>query len=56
METYKFEKLVNEYERFQHPKAIIKVNNKSLANSKKGFPVSDIVVDLTSGFVCTRHR
>lgn len=50
METYKFEKLVNEYERFQHPKAIIKVNNKSLANSKKGFPVSDIVVDLTSGF------
>lgn len=50
METYKFENLVNEYERFQHPKAIIKVNNKSLANSKKGFPVSDIVVDLTSGF------
>lgn len=50
METYKFENLVNEYERFQHPKAIIKVNNKSLANSKKGFPVSDIVIDLTSGF------
>lgn len=50
METYKFENLVNEYERFQHPKAVIKVNNKSLANSKKGFPVSDIVVDLTSGF------
>lgn len=50
METYKFENLVNEYERFQHPKAIIKVNNKSLANSKKGFAVSDIVVDLTSGF------
>lgn len=50
METYKFENLVNQYERFQHPKAIIKVNNKSLANAKKGFPVSDIVIDLTSGF------
>lgn len=50
MSTYSFTDLVNKYERFQFPKAIIEVNGKSLAQAKSGFPVSDVVVDLTCGF------
>ena len=50
MKTFKFDELVNTYDRFQHPRAVIDVNGKSLTDERKGFPVSDIIVDLTSGF------
>lgn len=50
MATYEFDALKEKYLQFQHPVAIIKINDVSLADSKKGYPVSDIYVDLTSGF------
>lgn len=50
MATYEFEKLKIKYGSFQHPLAVIKINGVSLADKKKGYPVSDIQVDLTSGF------
>ena len=50
MATYEFEKLKIKYDSFQHPLAVIKINDVSLADPKKGYPVSDIQVDLTSGF------
>lgn len=50
MATYEFESLQKKYDSFQHPVAIIKINDVSLADQKKGYPVSDIQLDLTSGF------
>lgn len=50
MAIYEFDDLKNKYMRFQHPVAIVKINDVSLADKKKGYPVSDIQVDLTSGF------
>lgn len=50
MATYEFESLQKKYDSFQHPVAIIKINDVSLADKKKGYPVSDIQLDLTSGF------
>lgn len=50
MATYEFEELKKKYMQFQHPVAVIKVNGQSLADKKKGYPVSDIQIDLTSGF------
>ena len=50
MATYEFDKLKKEYDSFQHPVAIIKINGESLADEKKGYPVSDIQLDLTCGF------
>lgn len=50
MATYDFNTLRNKYSSFHHPVAVIKINDVSLADPKKGYPVSDIQVDLTSGF------
>lgn len=50
MATYEFKTLKEKYSHFQHPAAIIKINDVSLADPKKGYPVSNIQVDLTSGF------
>lgn len=50
MATYTFDKLKEKYGSFQHPTVAVEVNDKEIGNSKKGFPISDIVVDLTSGF------
>lgn len=50
MATYEFEELKNTYMQFQHPVAVILINGQSLADAKKGYPVSDIQIDLTSGF------
>lgn len=49
MATYDIEKLMNKYSGFRHPFVEIQVNDKSL-NGKKGFPVSDVNIDLTSGY------
>lgn len=50
MATYEFDELKKQYMQFQHPVAVIKINGQSLADKKKGYPVSDIQIDLTSGF------
>lgn len=50
MATYEFDKLKKKYDSFQHPVAIIKINGESLADEKKGYPISDIQLDLTCGF------
>lgn len=50
MATYEFDDLKDKYGQFQHPVAVIKIDGKSLADKKKGYPVSDIQLDLTSGF------
>ncbi len=50
MATHEFKALKEKYSHFQHPAAIIKINDVSLADTKKGYPVSNIQVDLTSGF------
>lgn len=50
MAVYEFDNLKEEYVQFQHPVAVIMINDASLADKKKGYPVSDIQVDLTSGF------
>ena len=50
MATYTFEDLQEKYNIFQHPVAVIEVNDKELTDPKKGFPVSEVVVDLTSGY------
>ncbi len=50
METYDFENLKTKYGSFRHPCAAVEINGKDLGDSKKGFPVSDLLVDLTSGY------
>ena len=50
MAAYEFDELKKKYMQFQHPVAVIKVNGESLADAKKGYPVSDIRIDLTCGF------
>lgn len=50
MATYEFSALKDKYIYFQHPVAIIKIDDSDLSDAKKGYPVSDIQVDLTSGF------
>lgn len=49
MATYNIDDLMKKYAGFRHPYVEIQVDDKSL-NGKKGFPVSDVVVDLTCGF------
>lgn len=44
-----FESLEKKYELFQHPVVVALVNDKNISG-KDGFTVSDLVIDLTSGF------
>lgn len=44
-----FESLEKKYSLFQHPVVVALVNDKNISG-KNGFTVSDIVIDLTSGF------
>ena len=50
MATYEFEELNKKYMQFELPVEVVKINGESLAVAKKGYPVSDIQIDLTSGF------
>lgn len=47
---FDFEKLKDAYENFRHPLVIVKVNGKDLAKDKQLLSISDIEVELTSGF------
>lgn len=50
MATYEFKDLKKQYENFSFPVAVVKVNGKDLSDNKHNFTVSDIEVELTSGY------
>lgn len=50
MATYEYEALKEKYGFFDEASIVIKVNDSELTNEKKGFPVGDVVIDLTSGY------
>jgi len=50
MAAFQYEDLKKKYENFQHPIALITVNGKELSDNKEGLAVSDIEVEMTSGF------
>ena len=50
MATYEFDDLKKTYEGFTDPFAVIRIGGKDIGNVKKGFPVSDLYIDLTSGY------
>lgn len=45
-----FEKLSKEYGDFSNPVSIIKINGKDISENKKGIVVSDLEVELSSGY------
>ena len=47
---HNYENLKKKYSNFYMPKVVVKVNDAELTNEKKGFPVGNVVVDLTSGY------
>lgn len=50
MATYSYKSLKNKYDDFHHPVIVLKVNGKDFAKNKAGLVVTDIEVELTSGF------
>lgn len=50
MATYNFDDLKEEYNNFEDPIIVIKIQGKDIGSIKKGYPVSDITIDLTSGY------
>ena len=50
MAKYEYDDLVKTYDNFTDPVLIVKINDKELGDPKKGFPVSDLYIDLTSGY------
>ena len=50
MATYTYMNLKSKYDDFHHPVIVLKVNGKDFAKNKAGLVVSDIEVELTSGF------
>lgn len=50
MATYVFENLKTEYEDFENPVVVLKVDNVDFKNNKKGLVISDIEVELTCGY------
>ncbi len=50
MATFKFDDLRTTYGGLEEAITVIKVGGKTLGDGKKGFPISDLYVDLTSGY------
>ena len=50
MAKYKFDDLKSTYEDFDSPVLVISIDGKELGDSKNGFPVSDLYIDLTCGY------
>lgn len=50
MANYDFSELETKYEAFRYPVAVIKVNDKEIDSKDKTFVLSDIIIDLTSGY------
>ncbi len=50
MAMHAYSDLKRKYDNFEHPLIVLTINGKDLAKNKYGFIVSDIEVELTSGF------
>lgn len=50
MATHTFADLKSKYDNFEHPVVVLTINGKDFAKNKSGFIVSDIEVELTSGY------
>lgn len=50
MASFEYEKLRKKYEEFANPVAQILVNGKDVVENKYGFSISDLEVEMTSGF------
>jgi hypothetical protein len=50
MASLDYEQLKTEYDQFQEPIAVVRVNGKRIGESKKDFIISDLEVDVTCGF------
>lgn len=50
MATYTYVDLKTKYEDFAHPLVVITINGKNFADNKYGFIISDVEVELTSGY------
>ena len=50
MASYEFEDLKKTYDGLDDPFVVIKIDGKNVGDSDKGFPISDLYVDLTSGY------
>lgn len=48
--SYQYQALKKEYENFQTPVVLIKINQKDISDNQSGLSVADIEVDLTSGY------
>lgn len=48
--SYQYQALKKEYEDFETPVVIIKINQKDISDNKNGLSIADIEVDLTSGY------
>ncbi len=50
MATHTYTNLKQRYDNFHHPVIVLKVNGKDFAKNKAGLTVTDIEIELTSGF------
>ena len=50
MASYEFEDLKKTYDGLDDPFVVIKIDDKNVGDPDKGFPISDLYVDLTSGY------
>ncbi len=50
MATYNYSDLKSKYDNFEHPVVSLKINGKAFKNNKEEFIISDIEVELTSGY------
>lgn len=50
MAMFDYLDLKRKYDNFMHPLAVIEVNGNSLSKNKEGLGVSDIMIELTSGY------
>ena len=50
MATFNFTNLKKQYENFSYPFSVVEINNKDISKDKNGLAVSDLMIELTSGF------
>lgn len=50
MATFEFTQLRKQYENFSYPFSVVEINNKDISKDKNGLAVSDLNIELTSGF------
>ncbi|MDE7309742.1 MAG: hypothetical protein K2N61_13995 [Lachnospiraceae bacterium] len=48
--SYQYQSLKKEYEDFETPVVVIKINQKDISDNKSGLSVADVEVDLSSGY------